>query len=110
MQNLDAVAEIAQDDMPANAVAGMPYKLTKYLAIMSCITKLGDCICHTLEINEMKPVLARMALLVVIILLVRTYSPFGEGSFALEFLNIGVYVLAFAIGDRLITATLRKRF
>ena len=57
----------------------------------------------------MKPVLARIALLIVIILLVQTYSPFGEGSFATEFLNIGVFVLAFVIGDRLITAAFRKQ-
>lgn len=55
----------------------------------------------------MKPILARIALIVVLIWLARSYSPFGEGSFTAELLNLGLFVIAFALVDRLITAKLR---
>lgn len=51
----------------------------------------------------MKPALARMILLAMLTWASRSYSLFGDGSFAVELLNIGALLLVFALIDRLIT-------
>ena len=55
----------------------------------------------------MKRMIARAVTTILLVGLARSYSPFGDGGLAVELLNVAVFLIAFLLLDRLITAKIR---